>query len=488
MKIKLFFILIIFTMVLALQANATVILISSFEDLCKIGQEPDYPLNGDYELTQNIDASPSKNMNDGRGFIPIGTTRTNAFIGSFNGNGHIIKGLYINGEWDVGLFGVVEGGKIQAVGLEDVLISGELGVGSLVGTLIGGTVTACYSTGEIRAYRDNVGGLIGNSSNSTIVDCYSTARVLGGVIGGTNDMSMNAGGLVGAFTDGTITNCYFTGTVEQYFDIALSAVGGLVGSLSGSTITRSYSTGNVYGFISVGGLVGGVNNSQITNCYSNGAVIGLEHVGGLVGTAYIERNSPANSIIITNCYSTGYVSVIDHDIDYNIDAYIGGLVGLFSDGGTVTNCFWNIETSGQTISAGGGEGHTTANMKRQITYAGWNFSTIWQIDEGEDYPYLLSLGKTQTPTSVIESKISRSTTVAPVPLIIIKNKTLTIKSTPNSELQIRLFDMRGKTLFRFNTRGSGSNSFSLAKIPAGRYLIETKENGKRVGTVAIVLR
>jgi len=71
----------------------------------------------------------------------------------------------------------------------------------------------------------------------------------------------------------------------------------------------------------------------------------------------------------------------------------------------------------------------------------------------------------------------------------IKGKTLNIKAaSQNSDLQIRLFDMRGKTLARFNTQGNGSNSFSLAKIPAGRYLIETRENGKRVGVSAVILR
>ena len=52
--------------------------------------------------------------------------------------------------------------------------------------------------------------------------------------------------------------------------------------------------------------------------------------------------------------------------------------------------FWDIESSGKTISDGG-TGKTTAEMQTMSTFtdAGWDFTTpVWTIDEGVDYPRL----------------------------------------------------------------------------------------------------
>jgi hypothetical protein len=62
---------------------------------------------------------------------------------------------------------------------------------------------------------------------------------------------------------------------------------------------------------------------------------------------------------------------------------------------TITASFWDVETSGQTSSAGG-EGKTTAEMKTLSTFtsAGWDFvgetangtEDIWTICQGVNYP------------------------------------------------------------------------------------------------------
>jgi len=123
---------------------------------------------------------------------------------------------------------------------------------------------------------------------------------------------------------------------------------------------------NVSGSFSVGGLVS-YNSGTITNCYSTGNVSGSSFVGGLVG--YSDGT-------ITNCYSTGNVSG---------SSVVGGLVG-YSDG-TITDSYWDNETSGQSSSTFG-TGKTTAEMKQQATFEGWDFTNIWAIEEGVTYPYL----------------------------------------------------------------------------------------------------
>jgi hypothetical protein len=157
-------------------------------------------------------------------------------------------------------------------------------------------------------------------------------------------------------------------------------VGSLVGYLNNGTIINFYDqacsvSGNGY----VGGLVGLSYLGIITNCYSSGDVSGKEYVGGLMGYNY--RGT------ITNCYSVARVTG---------SSTVGGLIGNSREG-QVTGSFWDVQTSGQMISAGG-MGLTTAEMQTTSTFleAGWDFvgetengtEDIWWILEGQDYPRL----------------------------------------------------------------------------------------------------
>jgi hypothetical protein len=186
-------------------------------------------------------------------------------------------------------------------------------------------------------------------------------------------------GQEGVIKDIGVVNATVTGNV---------GVGALAGWHRG-TVSNSYSTGNATGNSLVGGLVGLTDiGSTVSNSYSTGSATGNEIVGGLVG---------GNMGTVLNSYSTGSVSG-----NYTV----GGLVGLDSSDmlssyrGTVTNSFWDIQTSGQATSDGG-EGKTTAEMRNIIPFsgAGWNIiavadpsthnsSYIWNVVDGETYPFL----------------------------------------------------------------------------------------------------
>lgn len=174
------------------------------------------------------------------------------------------------------------------------------------------------------------------------------------------------GGLVGV-NYGIVNNSYATGNVSG----SGWGAGGLVGANSG-TVNKSYSTGSVSGNNAVGGLVGDNNQGMVSNSYATGNVNGDWYVGGLVG-----YNSHGT---VNNSYATG---------NLNGDWYVGGLVGE-NYGGTVTASFWDVETSGIDYSRGG-TGKTTAEMKNKTTFlnAGWDFTNIWGIVDGQTYPYLL---------------------------------------------------------------------------------------------------
>ncbi|MFN6254407.1 MAG: MBG domain-containing protein [Acetobacteraceae bacterium] len=179
-----------------------------------------------------------------------------------------------------------------------------------------------------------------------------------GLVGGSVTGRYQVGGLVGE-NEGSITQSYATGAVTSNID----SVGGLVGVNSGS-ITRSYATGAVTGIrFQVGGLVG-YSDGTITQSYATGAVMGSSNqVGGLVG---------GNEGSITQSYATGAVTGSSNQV--------GGLAGRNASGGTITQSYWDTQTTGRTTSDGG-TGLTTAQMQDitsfSTNYAGWDFNSVW---------------------------------------------------------------------------------------------------------------
>ena len=79
-------------------------------------------LDGNFALGNDIDASDTVNWNNGAGFVPIGRA-LNSFTGSFDGKGHVVRGVYINSTNDkerLGLFGSVIGTALKYVVIKNV--------------------------------------------------------------------------------------------------------------------------------------------------------------------------------------------------------------------------------------------------------------------------------------------------------------------------------------------------------------------------------
>ncbi len=299
---------------------------------CDALQDMNTNLAGNYYLGTDIDCSSTVGWNGGAGFVPVGSS-SNAFTGTFDGRGHKITGLFIDrpSTWHVGLFGYIgSGSEIKDVGLEDVSVNGNEYVGGLVGQNRG-TITDSYSTGSVSG-DEEIGGLVGRNFYGTITNSYSNSNVCG----------------------------------DGYYDF----VGGLVGYNRDGTVTKSYSTGSVSGSLYTGGLAGAVDYGTVSDSYSTSSVSGYDYVGGLTG--YVNPEA-----IVTNTYSTGGVS--------GTLSFTGGLIGLSHT--TIHNSYWDIETSGQSSSSGGGEGKTTAEMKQQATFVGWDFTNVWAIIEDVSYPF-----------------------------------------------------------------------------------------------------
>jgi hypothetical protein len=319
-------------------------------------------LNNDLSSTTgDYDDYASSTANGDLGWEPIGSI-ADPFIGNFDGNGLVISDLNINRSSTdyVGLFGHVSGTGmgvvIKDIGLRDVEIIGQNLVGGLVGSNWYRTITNSHVTGNVTGGNKLIGGIL-------------------------------IGGIVGDNFFGTVTNSFFTGSV-----FGINYVGGLVGSNWG-VVTSSYSIGDVTGVTSTGGLVGN-NAGDITESYTGVDVTGSDSIGGLVGSntgnvtdSYARGNvTGTNSVggfigyndlgVITYSYSIGYVTGTGSDI--------GGLIGTST--GTVTDSFWDTETSEQADSAGG-TGTTTAEMKLISTFSGWDIG--YNDDAYNDgYPFL----------------------------------------------------------------------------------------------------
>jgi The GLUG motif/Listeria-Bacteroides repeat domain (List_Bact_rpt) len=185
----------------------------------------------------------------------------------------------------------------------------------------------------------------------------------------------NVGALAGR-TDSLATDNYFDnyamGTVTGG-----DQTGGLIGRSAIAVIKGSFADVTVNGANMVGGLVG-YSTADVADSYATGDVSGLDSVGGLVGNLF-------GGSVLTS-YAAGFVSGLTNR---------GGLAGLSS--GVITDSYYDTDTTGQSSLEA--IGLATALMLDSGNFGGWDFATIWQIDEGVSYPYLQWQGGANIPFS-----------------------------------------------------------------------------------------
>ena len=212
--------------------------ITSGAELAWFAQTVGETRDADAVLTQDIDLS-------GFAWTPIGTAYQ-GYQGTFDGQGHTIRGLAVSGMEYAGLFACVDGGTVKRV-----IVSG-----SVSGTSVAGGIAAQLKNG------------------ASVLECGNEADVQcgGGTSGG------NCGGIAGCAgpNDGknTIERCYNAGTVtceKKSNDRA----GGILGYDQGkAAITDCYNTGTINGGTYAGGIRGYLSTmaGKITNCYNAGQI------------------------------------------------------------------------------------------------------------------------------------------------------------------------------------------------------------------------
>ncbi len=178
----------------------------------------------------------------GENWEPIGNTSA-YFTGKFDGQGHTVYNLAVNMVGSpAGFFGV-NSGTVRNLGVRgSVMAKGLLAyTGGVVG-LNSGTVTSCAFSGGVEYKSDlisfsdiPVGGIVGYALDGTVSNCYSEGEVKGGSYTGgivgfatcpvekcfhyTGSVSGGKyynGAIAGTVTSGTVRNCFaLSGTAEK---------------------------------------------------------------------------------------------------------------------------------------------------------------------------------------------------------------------------------------------------------------------------------
>ncbi len=285
---------------------------------------------------------------------PIGT-KSNAFCGTFDGNGHTVSNVKISkANRYVGLFGVnngtiknfsinvfsveqnaansnayigaaaayCENAKISEVHASGVSVTIKSDDTATIGALIGyvgasseiSKCTAESSTIYATAPTAHLGGLIGELNASSLSESFASASVT------TEGAKSTLGGLIGNSDASSITNSHSEGKVVSTTKNQAS-LGGLIGHFSAGTLSNSYadceiklsptydSTANLWN--SVGGLIGSSADSMVTACFSAGSINSaskMTMIGTLLGTGATTLVSNCRYSVSQKIVSTGSMS------------------------------------------------------------------------------------------------------------------------------------------------------------------------------------
>ena len=221
-------------------------------------------------------------------WVPIGDVRNNTvFKGKFNGNGHVITGVYGGLEReDMGLFGRVDGANAT---IQDVIVNADFygkneNVGAVVGTLTKGTLCNAEAAGKLenKDGNGNMGGLVG-TNGGTIHSCFAVPVMKGG---------SHMGGLVGV-NSGDLYNSYSNVDFSKVDNQETMVVSGLVAT----------------------------NTGNVENCYAEEGT----HEGGTY-YAFAEKNKVGESSgTIKYCYATAPTG--NGTVNYVNENFTGTLSG-----------------------------------------------------------------------------------------------------------------------------------------------------------------
>ena len=260
-------------------------------------------------------------------FEPIGKDEVNFFIGTFDGQGHVISNLNFSSSAPyVGLFGYSTGLIIK-------------------NTILDSSCTLeCSFAGANYAY---AGGFLGNCPAINHPCTVESSINMGNVtFSGSISNNLGLGGLVGTISapnfDAVIKNCANYGTVEDKGSYAYNHIGGITGSCGGSTYYTHILNCANFGPILVN------SKSGCSSCM---------RVGGIIGCS--------GYLFIKNCLSIGLIK------SSTSASYLGPIIGYDAGATSAENAYFT-STTGYTASSVTIDSTIISELNAQANKSGWN--------------------------------------------------------------------------------------------------------------------
>ena len=176
------------------------------------------------------------------------------YTGTFDGQGHTIKGLYVSIN--------------NATSIDNAVCLG------LFSTAKKAVIRNVTVSGYVFGFAGNLGGIVGYLSDGTIENCANYCTVKS-TLADTEGPSY-VGGIAGAMDKGSvIRDCYNTGTITVVDYYEWNMTGGVVGYSDDSAVSNCYNAGKVAGSWNYNGEIAGGSNagdengnpSTVSNCY-----------------------------------------------------------------------------------------------------------------------------------------------------------------------------------------------------------------------------
>lgn len=292
------------------------------------------------------------------------------FKGTFNGNNHIIGGIYCKGR---GLFEKANGAVIRNVIIKNSLFDtrslASEKVGSVCGEAIDSEISGCKSFATVLSSADKVGGIVGYAESSVIDNCRNIGYVLG---------KSCVGGVVGELASTEkLTNCLNKGTIAATGDY----VGGIVSKIGTETTVDCCANAGMVS--SEGNYIGGIageillDKNTMSNCYNSGSVNGNDNVGGMAGSLYISGDNHDSEIAeyiemkreLDRIYGDGIHIGVWPPPGFDDERYSELYEIIYSDLPRMISCYSNGNVSAQEKTVGSFSGKFDGNI--------WSFRNCW---------------------------------------------------------------------------------------------------------------
>lgn len=280
-------------------------------------------LGADIVLNEGTASADWATKSNYRQWSPIGYVSNTfsdnkLFMGTFDGQGHEISGLYINTGRFIGLFSTVgESGIVENVKLTNSYLTSTMNdFGSIAGYSTGGTFYNIYSNATVAGKGARIGGLIGQSNNDSLENCW-----FAGSVTNVSTNGQGTGGLIGQMQSGTLRmrNCLNSGTVDasSYNSVANNVVRPCVGGIIGyiydvNSIVIMNACLNV-------GEIKWIQTEELTADNGYGPLVGYNRADGTAVSMSACYATNAYDSIGKNHMSATYEVVTEEDVKANAE-------------------------------------------------------------------------------------------------------------------------------------------------------------------------